>query len=64
MQIDLSEEQSENTDEPPSNVSVRIRFSRESDSNVTLWREMQAAKDSDQSFSTDAGMQIDLSDEH
>jgi hypothetical protein len=59
----LSEEQPENTDEPP-NAIFEIRFSWESDSNVTFWREMHAAKESDQRISTDAGMQIDLSDEH
>jgi hypothetical protein len=56
MQIDCRDEQATNTD-------VSVRTSREFDSNVTLAREVQLEKQHLHMISTEAGMQIDLSDE-
>jgi hypothetical protein len=54
-QIDLSDRQYEKEDSS-------IRTSLEFDSNVTLDREVQSAKDCEQITSSEAGRQIDLSD--
>jgi hypothetical protein len=54
--MDFSEEHS-------ANVSLPIRVSFEFDSNVTFSREVQQWKQDVTSISTEAGMQIDFSDE-
>jgi hypothetical protein len=46
----------------PENANSLIRLSRESDSNVKLESEEQLQKQCRSSTSTDAGIQIDLSD--
>jgi hypothetical protein len=56
IQIDESDEQSENVDFP-------IEESREPDSNVTVERDLHRAKHCLPSVSTEKGMQIDESDE-
>jgi hypothetical protein len=56
MQIDVSDSQSENADSS-------IRMSREPDSKVTVESDLQEEKQDLPRTSTEAGMQIDLSED-